>query len=210
MCEKVLGLAEARGLPVTIYRPGVISGDSETGVGNTSDMVWNIIKGCIELGACIEPAPELDVTPVDFVARAIVHLVLRGERSAGRRFGFANPRPMPYGEVFAVAERMGYLVRRLDYRRWRRQLLRVAETGGENALVPFLPLFPELPEPPPDKEVAPLAEGQAIPSMLYDDRNLRAALDGSGIRCPTLDEGLVRTYLRYFIDSGFLAPPPRA
>jgi thioester reductase-like protein len=203
VCEKVLALAQERGLPVAIYRPGVISGHRVTGVGNTSDMVWNVIKGCIELQACIEPSPEIDVAPVDFVAQAIVYLALHGDRSIGQRFGFANPRPTPYREIFETVEKIGYPIRYLDYGPWRRELGAIARAGGENALVPFLPLFPELPESVP----APLAEGQSIPAMLYDDRNLKAALVGSGISCPVLDEALVRTYMAYFVDSGFIDPP---
>lgn len=206
--EKILALAEERGIPVAIYRPGVISGDSETGVGNTSDMVWNVIKGCIELGSYLDPSPILDVTPVDFVARAVVYLALHGERSHGRRFGFANPRPMPYAEIFAVATEMGYSMKPLDYSRWRQDLLHVAEAGGDNALVPFLPLFEELPDLPSSREPAPLTESRTIPSMLYDDSNLKAALEGSDIRCPPLDVALVKTYMDFFIASGFIDPPP--
>ena len=39
-----------RGLPVAIYRPGVMSGDSRTGIGNLRDMVWSYIKAAIQLG----------------------------------------------------------------------------------------------------------------------------------------------------------------
>ena len=211
-CEKILGLAEERGLPVVIHRPGVISGHSTTGVGNTSDMVWNVIKGCVQMGASLDAGPLLDVTPVDFVARAVVHLALAGERFKGTRFGFANPHPIPYTELFSVVRSLGYPVRPVDYRSWRAQLVETAEQGVENALVPFLPLFPPWPEEA-EAEAAVLAESrpkerQAQPSMLYDDRNLRAALEDSDIRCPPFDEPLLRTYLGYFIQSGFLDPPP--
>ena len=206
VCEKILGIARERGIPVTIYRPGVISGHSRTGAGNTSDMVWNILKGCLQLGATTRRMPVLDVAPVDYVARAIVHLSLR-EGSAGEVFQFANPSPMPWQEIFEVAESMGYAVRRLPYPEWRRQLGEVADAGADNALIPFLPLFGEVPV----GEGGELAgdDEQRVPNVRYDDRNTRSALSGSPVSCPPLDAGLVRTYLDFFIADGFLEPPPQ-
>ncbi len=206
VCEKILRVARERGQPVTIYRPGVISGHSRTGAGNTTDMVWNILKGCLQLGAAIREMPLLDVAPVDYVARAIVHLSLR-ESSQGQAFQFANPRPMPWRQLFEVAEGMGYGLRHLPFPEWRRELGEAADSGGDNALIPFLPLFAE----------APVGEGgelagdgeHNVPSVRYDDRNTREALRGSPVKCPTLDAALVRTYLDFFIADGFLEPPPQ-
>ena len=41
--------AQARGLPVCIYRPGLITGHSETGAWNTSDVTSRMLKSWIEL-----------------------------------------------------------------------------------------------------------------------------------------------------------------
>ncbi|HVR99132.1 MAG TPA: thioester reductase domain-containing protein, partial [Thermoanaerobaculia bacterium] len=56
VAEQIVKLAQARGIPATIHRPGVVSGDSVTGAGNTRDMIWNMMKGCIQLGV----GPERD------------------------------------------------------------------------------------------------------------------------------------------------------
>jgi fatty acid CoA ligase FadD9 len=64
------------GLPVAIYRPAMIAGHSQRGVGNPDDFVNRYLAGCGELGLYIEREDAvLDLTPVDFVARAIATLV---------------------------------------------------------------------------------------------------------------------------------------
>jgi hypothetical protein len=177
--------------------------------------VWALLKGAIELGAAFEEMPELDVTPVDYVARAIVRLSLSRAEAAESPppgpFHFANPRPLPWREVFDTVESLGYGVRRLPYRAWRRELGEVAARGGDNALLPFLPLLPELPPAAPGEEEAP----PEIARVRYDDRRARALLerpsaDREPVRCPPLDAALLRTYLDHFIASGYLPPPTPA
>ena len=94
---------EARpGLPTPIYRPGVITGDSQTGVANTDDFMHRIIKGCLELGLVPDIDTEVDMTPVDFVSSAIV--ALSQERNClGWAFHLINPQPLVWHDVVAWA-----------------------------------------------------------------------------------------------------------
>jgi hypothetical protein len=41
----------------------------------------------------------------------------------------------------------------------------------------------------------------------YDCSNTASVLDGSGIRCPAIDEALMHRYLRYLRSIGFLDAP---
>ena len=54
-----------RGLPVRIYRPALISGDSRTGAFNRDDILTTLIRGCVHMGA----APDLDWTLDTYVTR---------------------------------------------------------------------------------------------------------------------------------------------
>ena len=209
VCEKILDLARERGIPVAVYRPGVIGGDSQSGAGNTSDLVWNVLKGCLQLGGVLDVMPKLDVAPADYVARAIVHLSRR-DVSLGQAFHFSNSEPKPWLEIFDLAESMGYEVRRMTYPDWRGELGEIADRGEENALVSFLPLLPEVEnlDTATDEAVSALEVGDEIPSTRFDDRHTLDALEGSGIECPPLDEALIRIYIDYFISCGFLPPPP--
>ncbi|MGV3524856.1 MAG: non-ribosomal peptide synthetase [Candidatus Sericytochromatia bacterium] len=68
--------------PHWIYRPGLVSGDSQSGWAPTRDWLRALIHGLLQIEALPElPAPEanspeweLDLTPVDHVARALLLL----------------------------------------------------------------------------------------------------------------------------------------
>src|SRR5262249_26370125 len=80
VAEEIVRLAGARGLPVAIYRPGLITGASGTGIGNPEDFLGRMIKGCIQLGGVpvgVEGAGA-GIVPVDYASRAIVHLAESG------------------------------------------------------------------------------------------------------------------------------------
>ena len=64
-------------IPVTIYRPGIIVGDTRTGWTNKFQGIYQVMKlihfGLIDSLPC-EPDFQLDLSPVDYVCRAIVQL----------------------------------------------------------------------------------------------------------------------------------------
>ncbi|MCG8348326.1 MAG: amino acid adenylation domain-containing protein, partial [Chloroflexales bacterium] len=72
--EHLVQQAGERGFPVAVYRLGRVVGASDTGFVNEQDIFWRLLRTGIPLGML----PKLDIaevwTPVDFVARAIVHL----------------------------------------------------------------------------------------------------------------------------------------
>ena len=76
VAERLMLQAAARGLPVTVYRPGRITGDSRTGVCQVDDFFYRLVRGCLQLGAAPDQDARLDLTPVDFVGKALVRLSL--------------------------------------------------------------------------------------------------------------------------------------
>ncbi|NJL38964.1 MAG: amino acid adenylation domain-containing protein [Leptolyngbyaceae cyanobacterium SM1_4_3] len=96
VAEKLVSIAGSRGLPVCIYRPGRITGNSQTGQSNLDDFMSHLIKGCIQLGSVPEPENDsfIDMTPIDYVSRAIVHLS-KQKQVLGKAFHLVNPHPIP-------------------------------------------------------------------------------------------------------------------
>src|SRR4029077_12133062 len=87
--------ARSRGLPICIYRPGLITGHSETGAWNTGDVMSRMLKSWIELQGAPEFAyDETDMTPVDYISKAIVHLSGRRD-TIGKTFHIPNHRRGP-------------------------------------------------------------------------------------------------------------------
>ncbi|NEO53796.1 MAG: hypothetical protein F6K54_12330 [Okeania sp. SIO3B5] len=75
VAEQLVWEAAKRGLPITVYRPSRISGNSKTGVSNFDDLLSRFIKGCIQL----KHFPtwegfEENLIPVDYASKAIVFL----------------------------------------------------------------------------------------------------------------------------------------
>jgi len=69
VAEKLVTLARSRGLPVSIYRPGRITGHSQTGICNANDLMGKMIKISFQLGSVPEMDTMVDLTPVDYVSK---------------------------------------------------------------------------------------------------------------------------------------------
>jgi amino acid adenylation domain-containing protein/thioester reductase-like protein len=193
VAEKLVREAATRGLPAYVYRPGFISGHSQTGASNPRDLIVAVLSESLRLGA----APEvegwrMDLTPVDFVAAAILGIAAR-PAAAGGTYHLANPDPVPAGTVFDRLEDGGYALERVSYGEWLGRLEAAPPENGPGTIL---------------RGAAPRAEDLSDVNV-YDDRNTRRVLVEDGPRRPALDGDLVLTYARYFADRGW-APAPGA
>ncbi|RWX81630.1 NAD-dependent epimerase/dehydratase family protein [Neorhizobium lilium] len=83
VAEELMHAAAARGLPVTIHRPGRVSGHGQTGIGSTSIGFWHFIRSMLLLQAAPDlRSDRLTLAPVDDVAQALAALIERGEPGA--------------------------------------------------------------------------------------------------------------------------------
>ncbi|MGF1480497.1 MAG: amino acid adenylation domain-containing protein [Cyanophyceae cyanobacterium] len=201
VAEKLVRAAGERGLPICIYRPGRVTGDSRTGCGNPHDFISLTLKGCLQLGSLPKPDSErlIDMTPVDYVSRAIVY-ISRQPEALGKAFHLVNPHPIPVQELVDwLVEQSGQSLELLPYERWREQLLQ----SQQNVLYPMLPRFPT---------VAPSLDSNSdrlSPSLesRFDCQNTMTALQGTAISCPPANDKLLQTYFSFFVRSGFLESP---
>jgi L-aminoadipate-semialdehyde dehydrogenase len=74
VAEKIVLEAGKAGIPVTITRPGYIVGDSRTGVTNTDDFIWRLVKGCLQLGKVPSISNIINMCSVDYVAKCIAEV----------------------------------------------------------------------------------------------------------------------------------------
>ncbi len=193
VAERLVHIAYSRGVPVTIYRPGRISGHSQTGVWNTNDLACRIIKGCIQLGSVPDQGDMVDMAPVDYVAQAIVYLSQQSA-SFGQVFHLVNPHPLEWREFATIISTFGYPLRQISFSQWQDELMSLAATRQqENALYPFLPFLLEMKSPP-------LTEG----GQNIGVQNTLQSLKESFVTCPPVNKRLLQTYFSYFTRSGFL------
>jgi len=186
--EHVAQQAAERGIPVTIYRLGRVLGDSETGAALTTHFTCRVIKSCIQLGV----APDLDITvemtPVNYVASALVAIAEQPEASGA--YHLVNPVHLPFAELVATIRDRGWAVRTIPARQWWDRL--VATQGEEeNELHSVMPTVEEL-----------IVGGER--AVHYDTGRADAALAGTPVSCPPLDRRLLDRYFDYFLEVGYL------
>ncbi|KAL0488751.1 hypothetical protein AKO1_015825 [Acrasis kona] len=71
--EQIIKLARAQGVPITVFRPGMIGFGRRNGSTNVTDWVGRLLRGSIALGAYPKvDVDNLDEVPVDQVAEIIV------------------------------------------------------------------------------------------------------------------------------------------
>jgi thioester reductase-like protein len=199
VAERMVRIAQARGIPVAIYRIGLIVGDSKNGCSNEDDLVARILIGSIQAG--YGPAIEraMDMTPVDYVARSIAYLSFQ-QASNGRVFHVLNPQPITWSSIVDSVIGAGYHLEKLPFDAW----VQAIEHYADPATNPLQPLLPFL-------HLDFAARMFGVSDAAYHALGTHAtqrALKGSGIDCPRVDQTLIQTYVQRFVDSGRLFPSP--
>ncbi|MEG4112410.1 MULTISPECIES: amino acid adenylation domain-containing protein [unclassified Microcoleus] len=197
VAEKLVEVARGRGIPVSIYRPGRISGDSQTGACNPSDLLYRLIAGCVQLGCAPDDDKLMNVAPVDYVSRAIVHLSSQKEL-LGKTFHLVNPQSFQMSELLGWICSMGYPIKRVSSETWQAEIINRAGYSPENALYPLVGLFSEK-----------VSEAEMVKSatLQFDCQNALKGLSGTDIICPQADASLFRTYFSYLVDRQLIEAP---
>lgn len=170
----------AESLPVSIYRPATVVGDSRTGAIDRFDgpyylailLVTSPVAVPLPLpGSAVAP---LNVVPVDFVVDAMLRIA-HDPRGEGRTFHLVDPNPMAARRVYeTIAERLG---KRLPP-------LRLSYTIADKLL--RIPLLERLVR----DERAAIASVNHL--AIFSSPNTQELLDGTGVRCPRLTTYLDR------------------
>ncbi len=168
--------ASRRGLPVTIYRPSIVVGDSRDGSTSKFDGPYFFIRWVLKQGpVAVVPVVgtpgehRLNAVPVDFVSRAIGYLSSL-DPPTGTTYQLADPDPPTIHELItAIGEAAGKELVRVPLPR------RVAVTALSR--IPGLARWMGIPAATVDYFVHPTR---------YDTTVARAALVDSGIEAPGL------------------------
>jgi myxalamid-type nonribosomal peptide synthetase MxaA len=190
--EKCLVHAAERGLPVARYRPGEVGGDSVTGRCVTDHFIIACFKGFLQFGAFPDLDIEVDIAPVDYVAKAMVYMAFH-RNVLGRAFHLTNPSRRHLKDGLAYLRGIGYQFEELAFVELRDRLVS-SPNFSSNALFPYQAALDEM------NDIS-----MQLPT--YDTRETQRELAGSGITCHPADEKLFETYLRYLQEIDFIPPP---
>lgn len=196
VAEALVREAGRRGLPVSIYRPSLIAGHSETGAFNSGDILARVVSGCVRMGTAPDLDWTLDCLPVDTAARRIIDLSTRRGVSHLR-----HSRPRHWRECVLWMRLYGYDIRLVPYHTWLRQLeLDIERDGRSHPLRPLRSFFLDRPA---------TARGRTQPELLLGSDHIFLAGAHDAASDPALDATLLQRYFTAFVDSGVLPPRNR-
>ena len=195
VAEKLVRTARDRGVPVTVQRIGLIVGDSRTGISNADDFVARLIIGSILAGYAPGVSTNMDMTPVDWVSKAMIYLSRQPE-SVGKVFHLLNPQPIRWCDVFDLVNEHGYPVNKLPFADW----VSAVEANADpetNPLCPLLPFF----------HISFARRMMGVSDEAYFALGTEAtqrALENAGFTCAAIDSRFMQLYLEQFARLGRL------
>lgn len=191
VAEGLMRIAAQRGIPITIFRPDNILGDSRTGILNTSDMTYSLVRAIFKMGSVPDVEFMGGIVPVDFVSNAIVHLASHPE-SFGKTFHLSSIKQSNFIDVFEMIAARGVPIKQLPFAQWKTDYYALAKQFPEESFHAFLPLINQVGK-----------ESLSLPRL--DLTNTLAGLNGSSIVCPSVDDNLIDIYVKYFVKSGLVS-----
>ncbi|MFE7801363.1 amino acid adenylation domain-containing protein [Nocardia sp. NPDC057440] len=192
VAEELVRQAGERGVPVAVYRPGTISGDTRIGVNSADDSIWNMIRAAAILGIAPDVGDAtVSLVPVDYVAGALVEI--SAHPASEIVYHLVNRTPVAVRDIFDSLRDHGLPVATAPLETVRAELdreSRLRNDAGDDSLV----------------RAALLSANFAVLAghLDWEDTHSRTALSGTGIECPPLTRPILDTYIREFIASGFL------
>lgn len=179
VAEQMCTIAESRGLPISVLRPGNMAGSTKTGAQNPDDLNNLLIQGMIQTKSApiIDTKFALDLTPVDFAASALVQLAVNAPQSViGQRLHLQTPQePVALPSVVTWLREMGYEIEGVSRDEW---MKRIEESSPKLASgwLSFEKYF------------------ESSTWLQFGSDNLQQALEGTSVTCPQLDAELLKTW----------------
>lgn len=187
--EKKVREAMKEGLPVTIFRPSIVVGDSKTGEVSEFNVIYPFIKLFAHGILTVLPTRlqnSFNIVPIDFVIQAS-SLISRQRDSIGKTFHLITQEPPTIGMLLHLKEE-------------------------EYPDLPPVQVIP--PESFKKEDLDPIARtvfdmldpylGYLNDNLTFDASNTEKALRGTGVTFPKTDYDFLKTLLRYAVDAGYL------
>lgn len=201
--EYIIREAGRRGLRGCITRPGYVTGYSKTGSSNTDDFLLRMLKGCAELGKLPNITNNVNMVPVDHVARVVVATALNPPVSDELTVAHVTGHPrIQFNEFLGTLKTYGYDVSTVDYPVWRTSLENfVVRDSKDSSLFPLLHFV--LDNLPQDTKAPELDDKNASTSLKIDSKwTGNDYSSGQGV-----DTKQMSIYISYLIKVGFLPAP---
>jgi thioester reductase-like protein len=194
--DELLRRLISRGFPITIYRPGFITGDDKTGVCNPDDFFSRLLVASLDLGCYPDlPNQRKEFIPVGYVVSSMLHIA-SNIFSSGHVFHLIPHRDASIGmgdvmDLLAKASESS--IHCVSYEKWIERL----SAGTNDSLQPLLPMLAE-------KVHQGLTRWEMYENMpAYDNTNTMRAVENypGGLECPPFDCERMKRYVKYLAGS---------
>lgn len=203
--EYIIREAGKRGLKGQVIRPGYVSGASWNGSSNTDDFLLRFLKGCVQLKYIPDIANDVNMVPVDHVARVCTSAAIHSLAEFSVANVTAHPR-IAFNNYLNQLSKFGYNVTVEDYDSWKTHLEdSVVVKGEDNALYPLLAMC-----------LDGLPKNTLAPAL--DDTNAKRILktnsEWTGNDISSFSQGAteeqIAIYIAFLNDVGFIPPAPKS
>jgi fatty acid CoA ligase FadD9 len=180
--ETLLQEARTRKIPVTIYRPGMISPCSKTGISNLDDWIIGFLTTFINYKSCPKQNGVLEMCPVDFISNFIVK---SSKVNPQKNFHLVHPKVgMDFKEIINAINESGYSVScNENYKDWYDKMKIIEEE--RNLIFKLLPTF---------TNGIPLCENFEQKIQMNSTKEMMEKLE---LECPSFSKNYISNILKY-------------
>ena len=187
LAEKKVREASSDGLPVTIFRPSIVVGDSERGAIAEFNVIYPFMRlfahGLLRRVPS-QPEHSFNIVPIDFVVEASF-AIARQEESVGKTFHLVSENPPTLKMLLEIKDSYGFFppVEVVPPEKFSVEDLQPQEREIFTALDPYL--------------------GYLESSLTFDIKNTREALRGTEVSLPVTDPAFLKKLCDYAIEKGY-------
>ena len=190
--EKTVRRAMHRGLPVAIFRPSIVVGESKSGAVSEFNVIYPFLKlfasGMIRRLPA-DPEDAFNIVPLDFVIKASLAISRRAD-SIGKTYHLVSEDPPTLGMLLELKDK--------EFPQFPSVELVFPEDFDKDKLDPAEQLLYAMMKP---------YMGYLRSHMTFDTTNTRKALQNTGISQPATDYQFLKVLVQYGVDQGYFVAP---
>ena len=197
--ERAIRMAEGKGLKWRIVRPGNLFGDSVASVypfgsNITPSVFYDLLKTVTETNVAFLSPLYFDITPVNYVAKAILHIIFNLKQFSST-YHLTNPDIKTFSNIIQLLRDLGFPIEVIamnDY----------IERIYTNQLKHNGKVYQSLTTSLIQYRATKVIPVQSTP---VDANWTSDILVKAGIQCPKIDKNLLSTLLSYCIEQGYIS-----
>ncbi|CAF1386029.1 unnamed protein product [Didymodactylos carnosus] len=175
------------GILVDIYRVGQISGDTQYGIWNTSEMIPLIIcGGGGQLGQMPDRGESISWIPVNTASNCVVDIALQSYSYDNNVHHLLNPQTIEWSYFLNELNQIGLKFDIVSMEKWLKIILQ--NTSTDNPLM----------------KLSSYLESSSIQRLAHYETIKTTSRTKYLKQCPQIDQKLIRKYLNYWNKIGFL------